>query len=69
MIDNHPRAAILIGFFLVSLGVVLSMLMVFQVLPSTLLLNILTYCSSISGLMLGMIGGGLYIKKNRKKEE
>ncbi len=38
------------------LSVVLAMLMVLRILPSTFALNGLTYVASVAGLLLGVVG-------------
>lgn len=66
---NSPSFVIyiLIGFVLVVLGAVLPLLMVLQILESTLLLNFLAYGASISGLFLGFVGATLYVREHRGK--
>lgn len=61
-----PWGLILIGFFLVLMGVILPFLMVIHLIPSTFFLNFLAYGSSLTGLFLGVIGASLYIREGRK---
>lgn len=63
----HPRNLALIGFVLVLLGFVVPFLIVLQVLPSTFLLNFLSYGASIVGLFLGMIGAAMYVRIHRSR--
>jgi hypothetical protein len=63
----NPLHIILLGFFLVLMGVVLPMLMVMQILKSTFFLNFLAYASSFSGLLLGIIGSAWYTGNHRRK--
>lgn len=49
------------------IGVIFPLLMVLQVLRSTIFLSIFSYIASISGMFLGMYGMFTYIKTNRKK--
>ena len=53
---DNPVRLLVIGFVLVLAGAVLPFLMVIGVLPSTLLLNFLSYGASIGGIFLGVIG-------------
>jgi len=57
-----------IGFVLVVLGVVLPLLMVVKILPSTLFLNFFSYIASFLGLMFGIIGSAFYTAKHRKRK-
>jgi len=50
------------------LGMVFPILMVLQVLESTLFLNFLSYGLSVGGLIIGFAGMTLIIKLNRNKE-
>ena len=62
----QPRTLILVGFFLVLMGVVLPLLMVIHVLESTLFLNFLSFTVSIAGLYLGLIGAATYVRNRRQ---
>jgi hypothetical protein len=66
MIQLPPWGLILIGFVFVLLGMVLPFLMVIRVLPSTFLLNFLSYGISLTGLFLGIIGASTYMQNRRK---
>jgi hypothetical protein len=63
---SRPFTLIGIGFGLVILGFIIPLLMVMQVLKSTLFLNFLGYIASITGLLLGIIGTAMYASFNRK---
>lgn len=63
-----PVTTILVGFLLVVLGAVLAWLLVLHILPSTFLLNFLSYASSVMGLFLGLVGAALYVRLNKKKK-
>ena len=67
MIRMQPRNMILIGFVLVLIGFVVPFLIVIRVIPSTFLLNFLSYTASILGLFLGMIGAALYLRIHRDR--
>lgn len=66
MISSNPITLIVIGFFLVLLGFLLPLLMVIQVLESTLFLNFLAFTASVAGLYLGIIGAASYVRAKRK---
>ena len=62
-----PVQMILIGFFLMVLGVVFPFLMVLKVVQSTFFLNFFSYGASLVGLFLGVIGSAFYLRQNKKK--
>ena len=62
----HPWKLLVVGFVLLLLGVLLPLLMVLRVIPSTFFLNFLAYAASFSGMILGMIGAVLYGRLNGK---
>ena len=61
-----PWGLIVIGFLLSLMGVILPLLIVVRVIPSTFFLNFLAYGASIAGLFLGLIGASVYVRRNRK---
>ena len=65
--DKFPNL-ILIGFFLVLIGVILPLLMVVQIIKSTFFLNFFSYGSSVLGLLLGLIGAAYHVRMNRGKD-
>lgn len=68
MIEEHPRATILVGFLLVlGGGVIFPLLLVIKVVPSTFFGDILSYVLSVTGFFLGVIGSVFYVRLNRKK--
>jgi len=67
MMHWRPVHIILLGLFLSLLGVALPFLMALDRLPSTFFLNFFSYVASVCGLILGIIGASLYIRKNRNK--
>ncbi len=68
MKSTPPWVTILIGFLLVLLGAVLAWLMALRLIPTTnFVLPFISYAASISGLLLGFVGGALLIRTNRKK--
>jgi hypothetical protein len=62
-----PVKLIILGGFLVVIGVVFPFLMVFQVLESTFFLNFFSYGASLVGLFLGVIGSAAYLRQKRKE--
>ncbi len=68
MLSLSPVKMILIGLFLVVLGIVLPFLMVLDIIKSTFFLNFFSYGSSLAGLFLGLIGAASYVRERRRKE-
>ena len=66
MTDTDPRIIIAIGFVLVLLGFVLPFLMVLDIVPPNLALSFLSHGASVAGLFLGILGGALYVRKDKK---
>ena len=61
----QPWKLILIGFVLVLFGFVAPFLMVMKLVPSSFILNFLSYGASVLGLFLGLIGAALYVRTHR----
>ena len=61
----QPWKLIVIGFVLVLFGFVAPFLMVMKVVPSSFILNFLSYGASVVGLFLGLIGAALYVRTHR----
>ena len=64
-----PIHFILLGLFLVLLGVIIPLLMVIKVVESTLFLGFSSYIVSIVGLFLGMWGAFSYVRIERIKHK
>ncbi len=62
----QPITFILVGFFLVLLGVVLPFLMVIHVIENTFFLSFVSWGATASGLFLGLIGSTRYVRLNKK---
>ncbi len=62
-----PTTLLIIGFLLSLLGFGLPLLMVIHVLPSTFFLNFFSFGASMSGPVLGILGGALYVRHHRRK--
>jgi uncharacterized membrane protein len=67
--EKQPLRLILIGFVLVTLGMVLPFLMVMQVVESTFFMNFFSFGASVSGIFLGIIGGAMYVRQSQKKKK
>ena len=67
--EKQPLRLILIGFVLVTAGMVFPFLMVMQILESTFFLNFFSFGASVSGLFLGILGGAMYVRLNQKKKK
>ena len=66
MIKISPPHMILIGAVLMFLGVVLPLLMVIKILPSTLWLSFLSYTASVVGMFVGLIGALTYARNKKR---
>lgn len=64
-----PWPVIGLGFVLVSLGLLLPLLMVLQVIPAGFALSFVSYAASLVGLMLGIIGSVWYARVKRPGDE
>jgi len=62
----HPWKLLVLAFVLLLLGLLLPLLMVLGILPSTFVLNFFAYAASFSGMTLGMIGAVLYSRIHTK---
>jgi hypothetical protein len=56
-----------IGLVLVTTGLVLSWLMVLRIIPTTFLLGLVAYGSSVIGLMVGLVGSAWIVAQRRKR--
>jgi hypothetical protein len=62
---KSPGFLLVLGLFLMLLGIVLPFLMVLKVLESTFFLNFFSYGASVAGLALGTVGFALW-SRNKK---
>jgi hypothetical protein len=60
MISLSSRQITAIGFVCVVLGVTFPLLMVIQVIPASFFVCFFSFAASTLGLLLGMIGAGIY---------
>ena len=51
-----PRLLIVIGFFMMVLGILFPLFMLMHILESTFFMNFLSYILSLVGMILGIIG-------------
>lgn len=67
MLSWSPWKIILLGFVLVLVSVILPLLMVIQIIPSTIFLNFLTYTLSVAGMIIGFVGMTFIVRLRREK--
>lgn len=65
MSEIDPRVLIAIGFVLVVFGFVAPLLMVVQIIQPNFLVSFLSHGASVAGLFLGVLGGALYVRRER----
>ena len=63
------RKLIFLGFLMVLIGFIVPLLMVIKVIEPSFFWGFLSYGVSVAGLFLGLIGGSLYVRSNRKKDD
>lgn len=63
---RSPKKMMIIGTLLMIIGVVLPMLMVIKMIPSTFLLSFISYGASLAGMVMAFVGLFTYITFNRK---
>jgi hypothetical protein len=62
----NPKMMVLIAFVMLLTGVILPLLMVMQVIPSTFFLNFLAYLCSFFGIVIGFIGA-VWLSKDKPR--
>ena len=62
---NSPRFLIVLGLFLMLVGMALPFLMVIRMLESTFFLNFFAWGASVTGLAFGMIGVAMYSREKK----
>jgi|WetSurMetagenome_2_1015567.scaffolds.fasta_scaffold136564_2 hypothetical protein len=67
MITERPGLLILIGFFLLVLGVAIPLMNVLHLLEASFFLSFLSFASSTAGLFLGLIGAATYARGHKNK--
>ena len=68
MTNLNPKVLLGVGFLLLVLGVVLPIMMVLQIIPSTFFLNFFSYGASLVGLIMGMIGIMEFVARSRNRD-
>jgi len=63
------RKLVFLGFLMVLFGFIVPLLMVIQVIEPSFFWGFLSYGVSVAGLFLGLIGGSLYVRANRKPDD
>jgi len=66
MMRISPFKMMLLGTALLVLGVLLPLLMVIKILPSTLWLSFLSYTASVVGMFVGLIGALTYARNKKR---
>jgi hypothetical protein len=61
-----PLGIILLGFLFVVLGVVLPLLMMLNVIPTTFAISFLSFGLSVAGVLMGIVGASRYVVRRRK---
>ena len=59
----RPGTLILVGFFLVLFGFLIPFLTVVKVIPSDLVLLLISFAASVAGLFLGIIGAASHVRQ------
>jgi len=61
------RSILIIGAFLVVTGFILPLLMVIHVVESNIVLDLISFVASTSGVFLGLIGVAMYVEDERRR--
>lgn len=62
-----PKQFLIIGFFLVTYGMVIPWLMVLQIVKATYFLSFTSYAATFAGLLFGTVGISTYFRDKRRK--
>jgi hypothetical protein len=66
LMDANPLLLLIIGFVLVLVGAAIPWLIVLRFIESTFFLNFLSFGSTVSGLLIGIIGTAGFVRGRRK---
>ena len=61
-----PRFLLTLGLILLLTGWIIPLLIIMSVIPSTFLLNFLSWGMSVAGLFLGFVGGAMWVRMNKE---
>jgi len=61
-----PRFLLILGMILLLIGWIIPLAIIMRVIPSTFLLNFLSWGASVAGLFLGFIGGAMWVRMNKE---
>ncbi len=67
MRTTDPKILLGVGFLLLVIGVVLPILMVMAIIPSTLFLSFFSYAASFVGVIVGFIGAFSIVIRSRNR--
>jgi hypothetical protein len=59
---KNPKTLLIVGVFLLLVGVIMPYLMVVHILESTFFLNFLSFGAQVVGSFLGFIGTVMYVR-------
>jgi heme/copper-type cytochrome/quinol oxidase subunit 4 len=62
----NPKMMVLIAFLMLLTGVILPLLMVMHIIPSTFFLNLVAYLCSFFGIVIGFIGA-VWLSKSKPR--
>jgi hypothetical protein len=65
MASWSPRSLLVGGALLVLVGWALPFLMVLRVIPPGFILSFLSYAALLAGMMMGLIGSLMYVRRRR----
>ena len=61
-----PTQFLVLGFLLVTYGMVIPWLMVLQILEANFFLSFTSYAATFTGLLFGVVGVATYYRQRRK---
>jgi len=61
-----PTQFVVLGFLLVTYGMVMPWLMVLQIIEATFFLSFTSYIATFTGLLFGVVGVATYYRERRR---
>jgi len=61
-----PRLLLGLGLIFIFTGWIIPLLIIMRVVPSSFLLNFISWGTSVSGLFIGFIGGAMLVRINKE---